>query len=73
MHDFFHSFLFTNVKFVLDILLWREENGNPLQYSCLENLMDIRACQTTVHGTARVGHDLATKPPPPPSFYSQPN
>ena len=42
-----------------------EGNGNPLQYSCLENPMDRGAWQTTVHGVARVGHDLATKPPPP--------
>ena len=42
-----------------------EGNGNPLQYSCLENLMDRGAWQTMVHGVARVGHDLATKPPPP--------
>ena len=40
-----------------------EENGNPLQYSCLENPMDRGAWQGTVHGVARVGHDLATKPP----------
>ena len=38
-----------------------EENGNPLQYSCLHNPMDRRAWQATVHGVARVGHDLATK------------
>ena len=43
-----------------------EENGNPLQYSCLENPMDRRAWQATVHGVARVRHDLATKPPPSP-------
>ena len=24
-------------------------NDNPLWYSCLENLMDLGACQTTVH------------------------
>ena len=42
----------------------REENGNPLQYSCLENPMDRRAWQATVHGVARVRHDLTTKPPP---------
>ena len=30
-----------------------EENGNPLQYSCLENSMDIRAWQATVHGIAK--------------------
>ena len=41
-----------------------EGNGNPLQYSCLENLMDRGAWQTTVHGVARVGHDLVIKPPP---------
>ena len=42
-----------------------EGNGNPLQYSCLENLMDRGAWWATVHGVARVGHDLATKRPPP--------
>ena len=30
-----------------------------------ENPMDRGAWQATVHGIARVGHDLATKPPPP--------
>ena len=39
-----------------------EENGNPLQYSCLENPMHRGAWWATVHGVARVGHDLATKP-----------
>jgi len=38
-----------------------EGNGNPLQYSCLENPMDRRAWKGTVYGVARVGHDLATK------------
>ena len=42
-----------------------EGNGNPFQYSCLENPMDRGALQAIVHGVARVGHDLATKPPPP--------
>ena len=28
-------------------------NGNPLQYSCLENLMDRGAWGTTVHGVAK--------------------
>jgi len=41
-----------------------ERNGNPLQYSCLENPMDRGAWQATVHGVARVRHDLATKSPP---------
>ena len=39
-----------------------EGNGNPLQYSCLENPIDRGAWQATVHGVSRVGHDLATKP-----------
>ena len=44
-----------------------EGNGNPLQYSCLENPMDRGAWQAAVHVVATGGHDLATKPPPPPS------
>ena len=44
-----------------------EGNGNPLQYSCLENPMDRGAWWATVHGVARVRHDLASRPrlPPP--------
>ena len=42
----------------------REGNSNPLQYSCLENSMDRGAWQATVHGVARVGHDLVITPPP---------
>ena len=33
----------------------RERNGNPLQYSCLENPMDRGSW------SRRVGHDIATK------------
>ena len=29
-----------------------EGNGNPLQYSCLENSMDRGACWAAVHGVA---------------------
>ena len=43
-----------------------ERNGNPLQYSCLENPMDRGSWQATVHGVTTVGHDSVTKPPPPP-------
>ena len=32
---------------------FREGNGNPLQYSCLENLMDGGAWWVEVHGVAR--------------------
>ena len=42
----------------------REGNGKPLQYSCLKNPVDRGAWQATVHEVTRVGHDLATKPPP---------
>ena len=34
-----------------------EGNGNPLQYSCLENPMDGGAWEAIVYGVARVGHD----------------
>ena len=47
-----------------------EGNGNPLQYSCLENPMDRGAWHATVHGVARVIHNLVTKLPPPPLQYS---
>ena len=30
-----------------------EGNGNPLQYSCLENPMDREACQAMVHRFAK--------------------
>ena len=42
-----------------------EGNGNPLQCSCLENPMDRGAWEAIVHGIARVGHNLVSKPPPP--------
>ena len=38
-----------------------EGNGNPLQYSSLENPMDRGAWRATVHGSQRVGHNLVTK------------
>ena len=31
-------------------------HGNPLQYTCLENPMDRRACRATVHRVT-VSHD----------------
>ena len=34
-----------------------EGNGNPLQYSCLENSMDGEAWWAIVHGSQRFGHD----------------
>ena len=39
-----------------------EENGNPLQYSCLGNPIVRGACWATVHGVSRrVRHNLAAK------------
>ena len=46
-----------------------EGNGNPLQYSRLENPMDRGAWWATAQGMARVRHNLATKPPPPPHSH----
>ena len=39
-----------------------EENGYPLQYSCMENPMDRRARQATVHEVAKSWKDCVTKP-----------
>ena len=39
----------------------RRENGNPLQYSCLENPMDREAWWATVHGVTRSQTRLSTK------------
>ena len=33
------------------------ENGNPLQYSCLENPMNRGTWWATVHRVKRVGHN----------------
>ena len=40
-----------------------EENGNLLQYSCLENPMDKGAWLAIVHRVTRVGHNLVIKSP----------
>ena len=48
----------------IDIATTGKGNGNPLQYSCLENPTDRGAWQTTVHVVPRVRHYLVTKPPP---------
>ena len=36
-----------------------EGNGNPLQYSCLENSMDRGAWQTVVHGVKKTQTQLS--------------
>ena len=35
-----------------------EGNGNPIQYSCLENPMDREAWQASVHGVGKNGTQL---------------
>ena len=35
-----------------------EGNGNPLQYSCLENPMDQGACRPQSMGSQRVEHEV---------------
>ena len=46
-----------------------EGNGNPLQYSCLENPMDGGAWRATVHGVAKSRTRRATSLSSPPPFF----
>ena len=66
---YFSKMIFLKMEIRVQFLVWEdspgEGNGNPLQYSCLENPMDRGVWWAAVHGVARVGHDWATKPPPP--------
>ena len=48
----FHPFHFTS-HYSLPYNTHGEGNGNPLQYSCLENPMDRGAWWAAVHGVAR--------------------
>ena len=41
------------LKFIYFFHIFGEGNGNPLQYSCLENPMDRGAWWATVHGVAK--------------------
>ena len=40
----------------------RVGNGNPLQYSYLQNSMDRGAWQATVHEVSKMGHDCSNLP-----------
>ena len=42
----------------------REGNGNPLQYSCLENPMDKGAWWAIIHGVTKSQTGLSTHPHP---------
>ena len=77
-----YGLLFINWSSSSDFLLWGSScqgrlhkkhlmsiswvNGNPLQYSCLENPMHRISWQARVHGVSRVGHDLTAETPPHP-------
>ena len=39
---------------------FEDQNGDPLQYSCLENPMDIKAWQAQFMGSQKVRHDWTT-------------
>ena len=49
-----------NLKWhILSNTIYGEGNGNPLQYSCLENAMDGEAWQATVHRVAKTQTSLS--------------
>ena len=43
-----------------DLIISWIKNGNPLQYSCLENSMDRGAWQASVHGVSKSQPQLST-------------
>ena len=47
------DFIFGGSKITTDGEISHEGNGNPLQYSCLENPMDGGAWWATVHGVEK--------------------
>ena len=49
-----------NQPAIQETLVWSLSQEDPLQY-CLGNLMDRGVQHATVHGVARVRHDLVTK------------
>ena len=55
------DFIFGGSKITTDGEISHEGNGNPLQYSCLENPMDGGAWWATVHGVAESDKTEATE------------
>ena len=47
------DFIFGGSKITTDGEISHEGNGNPLQYSCLENYMDRGAWWATIHGVTK--------------------
>ena len=58
---FFPRCLTASIKVCQAVMCSGEGNGNPLQYSCLENPMDRGGWRAMVHGVTKVRLDLATK------------
>ena len=58
------NFPLLSLKFIYLAIIKHEGNGNPLQYSCLENSTDRGSWQARIHGVTTVGQDLAAKPQP---------
>ena len=53
--------LCNNTQLMLKVVKFIGEwNGNPFQYSCLENPMDRGAWWATVQGSQRIRHDWGT-------------
>ena len=50
-----------NIRDSTDTVIPGVGNGNPLQYSCLENSIDKRAWRATVHGIAQSRTRLSTQ------------
>ena len=57
--------LLVHTEFLIWQALHGEGNGNPLQYSCLENPWTEEPGRLESMGSHRVRHDLVTEPPPP--------
>ena len=53
----------TRVRFLGQEAPLEKEMQPTSQYSCLENPMDRGTWQVTVHGFARIRHNLVIKPP----------
>ena len=53
-HSFIPFLWLSNISLYVSGRSCGEGNGNPLQYSCLENPMDREAWLTTVHGITKI-------------------
>ena len=49
-----HNIKVSGKIYANNLYIYGQGNGNPLQYSCLENSMDRGAWQAIVHGGCKV-------------------